>query len=108
MHFRLTRETFQSTIARINRSNVYTKLPGPQPNLEKELLVFLWYIGNLQSCRSMADRFGIAKSSFHTSITRASSALLEIMPEVITWPESPAKMNETCQQFGKSLNFKIF
>ncbi|XP_062617902.1 putative nuclease HARBI1 [Saccostrea cucullata] len=54
----------------------------------------------------MADRFGIAKSSFHISIRRVSSGLLEIMQEVITWPETPAKMNETCQQFGEKSEFQ--
>ena len=68
MHFRLTRETLLSTYARFIQSDVYTKSSGPHPNLEKELLMFLWYIGNLESFRSMANRFGTPKGSFHASI----------------------------------------
>jgi predicted DNA-binding protein YlxM (UPF0122 family) len=63
----------------------------------------MWYIGNLESFRSMADRFGVSKSSFHASIKRVSSALLEIVPKVIQWPDTPAKMNETSQQFGRKV-----
>ena len=106
MHFRLTRETLHSTYARLIQCDVYTKSSGPQPNLEKEFLMFLWYIGNLESFRSMADRFGTSKGSFHASITRVSSALLEIMPEVIKCPETMAKINETSQQFGEKSEFQ--
>lgn len=86
--------------------DAYSKATGPRPNLEKEVLMFLWYIGNLESFRSMADRFGISKGSFHASIKRVSSALLEILPEVVKWPETPAEINETSQHFGRSLNFR--
>ena len=34
---------------------VYTKSKGPQPNLEKELLIFVLYSGDFKSFRSMAD-----------------------------------------------------
>ena len=68
--------------------------------------MFLWYIGNLESFRSMADRFGISKGSFHASIKRVSSALLEILPEVVKWPETPAEINETSQHFGEKSEFQ--
>ena len=68
MHFRLTRETLQSTYARLIQCDVYTKSSGPQPNLEKELLMFLWYIGNLESVRSMADRFGTSNEGFQSVV----------------------------------------
>lgn len=86
--------------------DAYSKATGPRPNLEKEVLMFLWYIGNLESFRSMADRFGISKGSFHASIKRVSSALLEILPEVVKWPETPAEINETSQHFGDNSEFQ--
>lgn len=41
---------------------------SPQPNLEKELLMLLWYIANFESFRSMSDIFWRAKSSFLTNL----------------------------------------
>ena len=54
----------------------------------------------------MADKFGISKGSFYASIKRVSSALLEILPEVVKWPETPAEINETSQHFGEKSEFQ--
>lgn len=105
-HFRLSRDTFERTCQRLSTVNAYNNLKGPTPNLEKELLMFLWYIGNLESFRSMADRFGTSKGSFHSSITRVSSSLTSIMAEVIRWLTSQAELNETSQTFGENCQFQ--
>ena len=43
----------------------------------------------------MADRFDVEKSSFHLSITRVATTLVnEIMPSVIQWPRG-VKIQET-------------
>lgn len=105
-HFRLKRETFQATYTRLSRSNAYTKEKGPTPNLEKELLMFLWYIGNLESFRSMSDRFGTSKGSFHACIKRVSSSLISIMPEVVKWPQTREQIMETSRQFGEKSQFQ--
>ncbi|CAC5364603.1 unnamed protein product [Mytilus coruscus] len=57
MHFRLTRATFESTCSRISRQVEFNRQKGPTPNVQNELLMFLWYIGNMDSFRSMTDRF---------------------------------------------------
>ncbi|XP_062574349.1 putative nuclease HARBI1 [Saccostrea cucullata] len=108
-HFRLSRDTCESTnctCQRLSTVNAYNNQKGPAPNLEKELLMFLWYLGNLESFRSMADRFGTSKGSFHASVTRVSSSLISVMAEVIRWPLSQAELNETCQTFGENCQFQ--
>ena len=90
----------------LSHVDAYSKATGPRPTLENEVLMFLWYIDNLESFRSMADRLGISKGSFHASIKRVSSALLEILPEVVKWPETPAEINETSQHFGEKSEFQ--
>ena len=47
-HFRLTRETFQTIYASISPLGEFSRLKDPTPNVEKELLMFLWYIVNLE------------------------------------------------------------
>lgn len=68
--------------------------------------MFLWYIGNLESFRSMSDRFGTSKGSFHACIKRVSSSLISIMPEVVKWPETRDQIMETSRQFGEKSQFQ--
>jgi hypothetical protein len=44
-HFRLTRMTFESTYLRLGLLPEYNNAHGPIPDVQKYLLVFLWYIG---------------------------------------------------------------
>ena len=105
-HFRLSRETFQSTCDRLSSLDEYNKVKGPTPDHEKELLMFLWYIGNLESYRSMADRFGTSKGSFHASVKRVSSCLTSVMPEVIKWPATQADFDDTSRDFSQKCQFQ--
>ena len=53
----------------------------------------------------MADRFDVGKSSFHLSITRVATTLVnEIMPSVIQWPRG-VKIQETSNAFGEISGF---
>jgi hypothetical protein len=105
-HFRLTRDTFQATYLRLSTTETYNRRKGPIPNLEKELLMFLRYIGNLESFRSMADRFGTSKGSLHASIKRISSCLISVMGECVRWPTTQAELMETSQSFGEKCEFQ--
>ena len=48
MHFRLTRETFEATCLRLSRHDAFNRQKGPAPYIEKELLMYLWHIGNFR------------------------------------------------------------
>ena len=43
--FRLTRMTFESTYLRLGPLPEYNNAHGPIPDVQKDLLMFLWYIG---------------------------------------------------------------
>ena len=100
-HFRLTRETFHRTCMRLSRTEEYNKPKGPAPDVEKDLLMFLWYIGNLECFRSMADRFGTSKGSYHAVIKRMPSALAGVMPEIVRLLNTQAEFIETSRQFSE-------
>ena len=44
-HFRLTRMTFESTYLRLGPLPEYNNAHEPIPDVQKDLLMFLWYIG---------------------------------------------------------------
>ena len=50
--------------------------------------MFVLYNVDLESFRSMADRFGTSKDSLHVNVTRVLSTLLEIMPKEIKWSKT--------------------
>jgi hypothetical protein len=101
MHFRLTRDTFEATCLGLSRHDAFTRQKGPAPNVEKELLMYLWYIGNLECFRSMADWFGTSKGNYHASIKRMSSILVSVMPEVVKLPSNQQECNATSDQFSE-------
>ncbi|CAC5420667.1 unnamed protein product [Mytilus coruscus] len=101
MHFRLTRATFESTCSRISRQVEFNRQKGPTPNVQNELLMFIWYIGNMESFRSMADRFETSKGSYHANIKRMSSVLVSVMPAVEKWSSTPQEFNTTSGQFSE-------
>jgi hypothetical protein len=43
-HFRLSRVAYQATCTRLRPLSDYNKGTGPVPNVEKDLLMFLWFI----------------------------------------------------------------
>ncbi|XP_062576534.1 putative nuclease HARBI1 [Saccostrea cucullata] len=99
-NFRLTRQSFDELTARVGVCNVYNTQRGPAVDPVKDLLMFLWFIGNTESFRYMSDRFNVGKSSYHRSINRVAKALVEeVMPNVIQWPTGN-RIRETSEAFG--------
>ncbi|KAF5276799.1 hypothetical protein FQR65_LT16178 [Abscondita terminalis] len=50
----------------------------PRTMLHKELLITLWYLGNLECFRSVADRFGVSKSTAWEIVYRMCKLLLKL------------------------------
>ncbi|XP_063439491.1 putative nuclease HARBI1 [Mytilus trossulus] len=86
-HFRLSKTTCEVLLMKIHETTTSLPQPGRQIDIEKRLLMFLWYIGNMESFRSMADRFDVSKGTLHVSVKYISNVLVtKIMPLVISWP----------------------
>lgn len=71
-----------------------------------ECIIIQFIVGNLESMRSMSDRFDVSKSSFHKSIKRTSSALCKIMLDTIKWPSNAIQVNKTCRLFAERSQFQ--
>jgi hypothetical protein len=49
-HFRLSRHSFQTLLAEMEKAPTLNQATGPSINIEKELLMFLWYLGMCNLC----------------------------------------------------------
>jgi len=61
-HFRLTRGTFEAIscyMGGLEAHKVTFAAGRPPIPLEKKLLITLWYLGNQESIRGIADRFDL-------------------------------------------------
>uniref|UniRef100_A0A8C4Q618 DDE Tnp4 domain-containing protein n=1 Tax=Eptatretus burgeri TaxID=7764 RepID=A0A8C4Q618_EPTBU len=67
----------------------------------KKILCFLWLMGNRESFRSVADRFGISKSSLHRNLTHVANSLLILSKEEIQWPKETFEKKAISKEFEK-------
>jgi DDE superfamily endonuclease len=71
-----------------------------QPAYHK-LLSFVWLMGNTESFRSVADRFGESRGSLHLYITQVVEAFQKIATNYIHWPETEMELSSVCDEFEK-------
>ncbi|KAF2902072.1 hypothetical protein ILUMI_04114 [Ignelater luminosus] len=62
LHFRMSPTTFEYLLHAVYgiRQNPTVNVGQPQINLDKQLMITVWYLGNLESFRSVANRFAIS------------------------------------------------
>jgi hypothetical protein len=59
----------------------------PNISLEKKLLITLWYLGNQESIRGIADRFNVTNSSVNKATRELCSYIVQnLMGKFIQWP----------------------
>ncbi|KAK4320674.1 hypothetical protein Pmani_008507 [Petrolisthes manimaculis] len=61
-------------------------LPTRTVSLEKKVLSHLWFLGNKESFRSVADRFNLSKGTLHATFFEVCEALKLVRPQIIYWP----------------------
>ena len=69
-HFRLSRVAFEQLLEHVGPTLLLQSLTKEGVAPEKQLLLFLWYMGNPESMREMANLFGISISTVHSAIYR--------------------------------------
>ncbi|XP_066593212.1 uncharacterized protein [Prorops nasuta] len=89
-HFRMSRTSFEALInmaGHINSRLPVSTVGFPEISLEKEFLIMIWYLANLESLRSVSERFGIAKSTCWDALHRTCHILVKINKtyEIIKW-----------------------
>ncbi|KAK7474793.1 hypothetical protein BaRGS_00033974 [Batillaria attramentaria] len=72
---------------------------------EKKLLATLWLLGNPESYRGVADRFGIHKGTLHHIVHRVCDVLVDRRDETIKWPHSQAELQHLAADFENACGF---
>ena len=104
-HFRLSRPTAQRLV---NILGTCPEIPVPREKgrptveIEKQLLITVWYLGNPECIRSVSDRFDVSRSTVLRITTRICNALVNnIAPHFIQWP-SGDKLIRTIEGFNEN------
>jgi predicted DNA-binding protein YlxM (UPF0122 family) len=88
-HFRMNPHIFEDLLRKLYTIYPQVAKAGNQElDLEKQVLLCIWYIANLESFRSVADRFGISKSTAWSSFYKTCLKILELNRRflIIAWP----------------------
>ena len=68
-HFRISRAVFDQILQEIAPTLTTENSGGTEGTTpEKQLLVFIWYMSNLDSIRELANMFGMSMSTVHSII----------------------------------------
>jgi len=89
-HFHLTRETcelFAQKAMRMGRIPLGNTPGRPAIPPAKQVLAFLWSMGNQEPARAVADRFNITMSSVNCILIRLSQAAVDLSGHYIKWPD---------------------
>lgn len=91
-HFRMSPTTFERLLTNIY--HVETEAPtktqrNPEIPTEKQLLLTLWYLANLECYRTVADRFGVSTSTAWNSVFKILKKILLVNRQygVIKFPD---------------------
>ena len=88
-HFRMSRGAFEGVVRLVSLDYEIPveHLRGRPPvEVDKQVLVTLWYLGNQSCILDIADRFGISTSTVHRTVWRVSRALRRLSASIVVWP----------------------
>ena len=89
--FRIRKITYETLIAQLNPVLLYIdNLYGfgqESITVQKQVLVFLWYIAKHDSMGEIGKLFGVAKSTVCKCTRRVSQALFDLRKDIIKWPD---------------------
>ncbi|XP_032689885.1 putative nuclease HARBI1 [Odontomachus brunneus] len=102
-HFRIERNTFEHLIqtfgAALLENDDSPKLPPA-----KQFAIALWFFGNQEAYRSVADRFGTSKDTIWRCVFNVAYTLEQHVQNYIKWPQIQETLNIQ-EQFAAISNF---
>lgn len=103
-HFRMKPSTFEFILTKIHNIELeqpIRKQSNPEISTEKQLLLALWYLANLECYRSVADRFGISTSTAWHCVFKITTKLLLLQNrhKIIYFPNDEQNRNLTAENF---------
>lgn len=105
----MSRGTFEVVLeAFANRCEIPQQLDRggrPPVSVEKHLLITLWFLGNQEPFRSVADCFNVAESCAFKCLRRVCQALKNMAGVFIVWPKGTYSKKKS--SFFKSYKLQI-
>ncbi|CAI6372036.1 unnamed protein product [Macrosiphum euphorbiae] len=86
-HFRLDRRSIEVLVSYIGP---ILSLESIKINIEKQVLIFIWYMANCETYRQIANRFDVADSTSHAIVNNCLIALNSVAAKIIVWPSGQA------------------
>ena len=108
-YVRVTKETFHQLVNRLETTEHFSSMrsasQGPAPtSASTALAATLWYLGNLNSQRDIAERFNISQGHLCTLIKDVVDYLCSIAQQVICWPAT-SEIDQLEFDFAQYSNF---
>lgn len=93
----MSRDTFNISVDYLQNCpelHTHGRVKEPVP-LEKQVLMFLWYVGTLDTINMIADRFGVSESTVIVSRNKVKKAINEnLLHRFVKWPQALALQGE--------------
>ena len=96
-HFRVSRRTASILVTALGHCRGIPRASDPQRrgilpvDVEKQLLVTLWFLATQEPFRSIGDRFGICNATAYRIVKRVISVInRNWTPKIIRWPKDSA------------------
>lgn len=76
-------------------------------SLERRTLACIWYLGNTETFRSVADRFGVSKGTLHLYLSKFTEVMQrhQILKNLISWPISDVEYTQISEKFFERAGF---
>ena len=93
MEVRTGKQNFNVLVEKLRNSLEYEERSMWKPGFptEKQLLIFIWYLSNMNSTREISRMFGVSKSTTHKCVRRVSRAICNMKMCFITFPNKTEK-----------------
>lgn len=104
-HFRMKPDVFEALCGELYSMDQPIHGPGRARILiEKQLMITLWYLGNPECMRSIADRFGICIASTTRVVSRTCDLLMQLnrTHRFIRWPTTEEAAGTAAYYEGKT------
>ena len=88
--FRMCRTSFEKLLSIVREEDVFVQKQSGGKQMvpvEKQLMLYLWFISTKENYIRIADRFGMAQSTAMKCVERVVSSILDhLLPMYLAWP----------------------
>lgn len=99
-HFRMQRTSFEELCRLLG-----PHLTAKTVSIRKKILSSLWLLGNTESFRGVANRFGLSKATLHSVLFEVCNAIETVWGRLIVWPTTSQQYRDLADGFRRKTGF---